>query len=602
MSSLLELNRRHIGVGERSVYVFGMSKAIKMQGGFKDTLTVGDDLNSRHGAAMQRIFDYATIPRENTVFFKRLGRSGGWRRPVNIGLPLFILPENEQLRKATKVVHLPVHLVLQSDEDLPIVQRLNMLFVAGAGNIPPGAWGNDRDLFNINHPAHNSQDATRHAAYQKAYRDLLEIRATGKVISANSMVLTESGEVQPEREVASCGDIKETCFTFGGSSKSTSATSARLSSMAFYLAQFWETHEEVVAVLNECAIDVGDPGVDREYGRGVANLLCPRVLKKEIEVVSAHLGDTEEAMFSSSGGDLEGVWQADATVLRVYLPAALKETLEIEYAGTLSGTVSFEGGTAAADFVAEAEVRSVFLLKRPIVATAENVVQFAGAYTTAEDTLHVSEEVLYTYETTRDSLHLLQSLTVREALKLLPDPWMGNMVDLMSPDFFDNISLQIRMSFARVRNGPPIISFEERETTRNTVTLAWDAKDANRYYITRYSDVSCTEVVEVRETAEKEITFSNLKADTSHYFTVEAKNENGLGILSDCLLVQTDAGPPADFNEDGMVNVEDFLLFVETFGTHEGDAEFDPRMDLDKNGIIGISDFLIFINMFGMTG
>jgi len=371
--------------------------------------------------------------------------------------------------------------------------------------------------------------------------------------------------------------------------------------MAFYLAQFFETSEEIVEVLEECAIDVGEPGVDREYGRGIANLVCPRVLKKEIEVVSAHLGNTEENVFVSEGGNLEGMWQADDTALRVYIPTALKEVLEIEYDGIVNGAVSFEGSMVTADFTAKAAVSSVFLLRRPISAEAEDVVKVEGAYTVAEDTLRMPGEVLYTYEATRDSLHLIRSLTLHEALALLPDP-LGSMVDLASPDVFEATPVQIRMGFAQVRNGPPIISFEEREATRTAVTLVWDAEDADRYYIARYSDASCTELVEMRETTEKEMLFSNLSADTSYYFVVQAENSRGLGNPSDCLLVQTDAGLPADFNRDGIVNIPDFLLFTSVFGLQEGDEGYDSAMDLDGNGQINVSDFLVFIKMFGMTG
>ena len=57
----------------------------------------------------------------------------------------------------------------------------------------------------------------------------------------------------------------------------------------------------------------------------------------------------------------------------------------------------------------------------------------------------------------------------------------------------------------------------------------------------------------------------------------------------------------ADFNDDGVVDVADHLLFVEVFGLSEGDDGFNADMDLDGDGTIGISDFLIFVDHFGST-
>ena len=88
-------------------YNFSKSKALQMQAGFKDTLIVGDDPESRHGMFMNRIITYAKIPQKNIVFFERLGHGGGWRRPINLGLPEIMSQEHEQLRKATKVVNIP---------------------------------------------------------------------------------------------------------------------------------------------------------------------------------------------------------------------------------------------------------------------------------------------------------------------------------------------------------------------------------------------------------------------------------------------------------------------------------------------------------------
>ena len=63
--------------------------------------------------------------------------------------------------------------------------------------------------------------------------------------------------------------------------------------------------------------------------------------------------------------------------------------------------------------------------------------------------------------------------------------------------------------------------------------------------------------------------------------------------------VSANTAASADFDGDGVVGLPDFSLFVEKFGTRQGDAEYDAKYDLDGNGEIGLSDFSIFIDLFG---
>ena len=57
-----------------------------------------------------------------------------------------------------------------------------------------------------------------------------------------------------------------------------------------------------------------------------------------------------------------------------------------------------------------------------------------------------------------------------------------------------------------------------------------------------------------------------------------------------------------DFNGDGRVDLDDFLLFVEHLGFSRGDEGYDAKYDLDEDGVIGFGDFLIFANAFGKEG
>ena len=63
--------------------------------------------------------------------------------------------------------------------------------------------------------------------------------------------------------------------------------------------------------------------------------------------------------------------------------------------------------------------------------------------------------------------------------------------------------------------------------------------------------------------------------------------------------LQVATEPSPDFNGNGTVDMPDFLLFVDHYGTSRGDAGYDAKYDLDGNGTIGIPDFLIFVDNYG---
>ena len=58
---------------------------------------------------------------------------------------------------------------------------------------------------------------------------------------------------------------------------------------------------------------------------------------------------------------------------------------------------------------------------------------------------------------------------------------------------------------------------------------------------------------------------------------------------------------PGDFDGNGIVNLADFLLFVEVFNKSSSDVGFDARMDFDGNGNINLADFLAFVGVFDTT-
>ena len=67
-----------------------------------------------------------------------------------------------------------------------------------------------------------------------------------------------------------------------------------------------------------------------------------------------------------------------------------------------------------------------------------------------------------------------------------------------------------------------------------------------------------------------------------------------MALLSQPLSPKVAAAPSADFDESGVVDFTDFLLFVSAFGIREDQEEYDANYDLNGDGEIGFADFLIF--------
>ena len=159
------------------------------------------------------------------------------------------------------------------------IRRLNILHVAAAGNT--GTFGN-RDLWYPDHPNWKRFPG----GYEKAFTAF----ATNKVILATYARRDAEGNVVPNPETVRCGNAKNVCFVVllppDGMHNNTSAASVRLGALTFYLAQLWNTAQEVVGVLNTCAEDVGEPGIDEEFGRGVASVVCDTVRNRAVGLVA----------------------------------------------------------------------------------------------------------------------------------------------------------------------------------------------------------------------------------------------------------------------------------------------------------------------------
>lgn len=226
--------------------------------------TTGSD-DPRHAEMMERMILEMGIPGENLVF------------TADDPGTFFKQDKWQETRVETLVISHPTTWATLFEYGVPsLVTELNTLHVAAAGNT--GTFGN-RDLWYPEHP--NWEE------YPGAYKNAFKVFATGKVILATLAKMDSQGNVVPFLETVRCGNAKDVCFSVllpvdGGH---TSGASVRLGALTFYLSQLWSTPQEVVDVLNVCAEDVGEPGVDEEFGRGVPSVVCETVRNREVGMV-----------------------------------------------------------------------------------------------------------------------------------------------------------------------------------------------------------------------------------------------------------------------------------------------------------------------------
>lgn len=61
------------------------------------------------------------------------------------------------------------------------------------------------------------------------------------------------------------------------------------------------------------------------------------------------------------------------------------------------------------------------------------------------------------------------------------------------------------------------------------------------------------------------------------------------------------AGGPGDANGDGMVNIKDYSIVIDAFGSVSGGETYNDQADLNSDGMVNIKDYDIVIGNFGKT-
>lgn len=259
---------------------------------------------------------------------------------LGTALKIFLTRETwEAHRQRTKVVVMPFGPVFNQPGDGSLLASRNILFVASIGNViadesrpfdeggfvrnwyTPG-WCSDRESVERRTGGGNVYcDLLNDGQLARIFNNLKE--AQGKALYATWGDIKD-GEVVPYPYAVSCGEAKNDCFTvilppehrgreIGSFEEmeryavGTSFASPALGSYLFYLSQLWDDAKQVRSVLNECAIDVGAPGIDGEFGRGVPSADCPQVARKERAAARASVSlDMRSPLMNAQGALMPG--------------------------------------------------------------------------------------------------------------------------------------------------------------------------------------------------------------------------------------------------------------------------------------------------------
>ena len=253
-----------------------LEEKIKAAGPLRGLLTINDftlehpncDPVYCHAHVMKRLVLDMGIPEENV----RVTSSGD--------LSLIFSDEyGSEVRERTLVFNFPTSWAREVwVEEIDILERHSFLVVAALGNTKTAQ--NRRDLWYPDHPWWSSD------RWERSMRAL----ATGKLILAKNVEQRSDGTIVAYEDNVRCGLAKEFCYSTITPSEDlylgTSGASSKLSALTFYLFQLWDTPREVVNVLNVCAEDIGEPGIDEEFGRGIVSVVCDTVQNREQGVVA----------------------------------------------------------------------------------------------------------------------------------------------------------------------------------------------------------------------------------------------------------------------------------------------------------------------------
>ena len=258
-----------------------LKSRIEAAGGFEGMVAVFDIEDSDHGRDMRQILIDEGVPPE-LIGFPDL--------TVPTDIQQFEYERNSHLLERTRVAHVPQHAPFSEDGDPELIAAHNIAWVVATGNTHARHPGGDRDFWRPDH-AFWLRDPPPPCC-PNDWENHVEIFASGKAILATYAYGDGEGGYEWKEGLVRCGDMQDACFAIEGPEGGyggTSDASAKLAAATFYVFQLYEKAEEVVDTLKECAEDIGEPGVDEEFGHGLVSLACERVENAEVLTASSSL-------------------------------------------------------------------------------------------------------------------------------------------------------------------------------------------------------------------------------------------------------------------------------------------------------------------------
>ena len=247
-----------------------LAQKVKAAGPLRGLLTLADNTLGNpectvsydcHVFVMERYIREQGIPKEN----------------INLSSASHLSQIDPAMLGDTLVVAVPSYIAVSpSFEDIDILQRSDLLVVASAGNT---SQVEGRALWYPDHPWLANGGWERSMAFL----------GIGKVLLAKYVMRNSDGTAAHYEGNVKCRLAMDHCYSIfrpAHQNPGTSGAAANLGALTFYLFQLWDTPEEVVGVINLCAEDVGEPGVDEEFGRGIVSVVCDTVHNRERTVVA----------------------------------------------------------------------------------------------------------------------------------------------------------------------------------------------------------------------------------------------------------------------------------------------------------------------------
>lgn len=244
-----------------------------------------------HFNKVKAVMSEAGVPPENLL--RKIEVNGWWsNKPSTYWTNrVFNNRTDTNQKKDLKVVNLSWDETFAPPSTAQTIRRNNTVFVtiiSNTSNVDAGPISSKRYLFSSKHPDWRRMDQFSWGFGREnhsTYRETLAAAETGKVLFVTWGDVDNNGEIVPYNYAVRCGDVKEACITvilppYVGETYGTSFAAPIVSAAAFYLSQLWDDAEDVVRVLKDCAIDIGEPGIDEEFGVGALNLDCSTVRNK----------------------------------------------------------------------------------------------------------------------------------------------------------------------------------------------------------------------------------------------------------------------------------------------------------------------------------